>query len=88
MSSKPNHLYAAENWKQQHITLAQSILAGHIQFTPEGQAFYETWARKLLAFHDIPQSREAPKATGLDRAKGEAKAVDLPAEDPNQGRLF
>lgn len=88
MSSKPNHLYAAENWKQQHITLAHSILAGNIKFTPEGQAFYENWARRCLAFHGIQPGSEAPKATGVDQVKGEAKAIDLPARDPNQGRLF
>lgn len=87
MSSK-NYLLASQNWKQEHIELARSILAGNIKFTPEGQAFYTNWARKCLEFHGIQPSREVPKATGVDRVKGEAKAIDLPAGDPNQGRLF
>ncbi len=85
-----NYLGATEAWKQEQVTLARAILAGHIEFrTPEDREFHERRARQTLSFHGIPTApTEDPKANGDHQAKGEATANDLPAPDERQGSLF
>lgn len=96
MSSK-NHIEIAEGYEAMKLDLARSILNGTMKAaTPIEQEFRERWAERYIEWRKanyrgrapLPTNEAMPKANGQSRVKGEAKANDLPAEDPNQGRLF
>lgn len=89
-----NYLGVTEQYERLKLEVAQAIYAGTIKGrTPVDQEFYENWAHRYIEwrranYRHTPTNEEAPKAAGIKKVNGEAKANDLPTEDPNQGRLF